>query len=240
MQLQGKSALVTGASRGLGRALAEELAQRGSKVVLVARGGAELEKVAARIRAAGGVAHALPGDIADKAAVHGLSGAAASLVGPIDILVHNASALGPVPLRLLLDTECEDLRDVLEANLVGPFRLTKVVAGAMALRGEGVVVHVSSDAGVAAYPRWGAYGVSKAAQDHLSRIWAAELGELGVRVFTVDPGEMDTEMHARAMPEADRASLAKADFVARRIAAMIASDAIAGGARIEAQSWEAS
>ena len=240
MQLQGKSALVTGASRGLGRALAEELAQRGSKVVLVARGGAELEKVAAGIRAAGGVAHALPSDIADKAAVHGLAGGAASLVGPIDILVHNASALGPVPLRLLLDTECEDLRDVLEANLVGPFRLTKVVAGSMALRGEGVVVHVSSDAGVAAYPRWGAYGVSKAAQDHLSRIWAAELGELGVRVLTVDPGEMDTEMHASAMPEADCASLVRPDFVARRIAAMIASDAIAGGARIEAQSWEAS
>jgi NAD(P)-dependent dehydrogenase (short-subunit alcohol dehydrogenase family) len=240
MQVQGKSALVTGASRGLGRALAEELAQRGSKVVLVARGGAELDKIAAGIRAAGGVAHALPGDIADKAAVHGLSGAAASLVGPIDILVHNASALGPVPLRLLLDTECEDLQDVLEANLVGPFRLTKVLAGAMALRGEGVVVHVSSDAGVAAYPRWGAYGVSKAAQDHLSRIWAAELGELGVRVFTVDPGEMDTEMHARAMPLADRASLVKPDFVARRIAAMIAADEIGGGARIEAQSWERS
>jgi NAD(P)-dependent dehydrogenase (short-subunit alcohol dehydrogenase family) len=234
MQLQGKAALVTGASRGLGRALAEELAQRGSKVVLVARRVDELDKAAAGIRARGGVAHALPGDITDKAAIHALSGAAASLVGPIDILVHNASTLGPVPLRWLLDTECEDLRDVLEANLVGPFRLT------MALRGEGVVVHVSSDAGVTPYPRWGAYGVSKAAQDHLSRIWAAELGDLGVRVFSVDPGEMDTEMHALAMPEADRASLVKADFVARRIAAMIASDAIAGGTRALAQSWEAS
>jgi NAD(P)-dependent dehydrogenase (short-subunit alcohol dehydrogenase family) len=139
----------------------------------------------------------------------------------------------------LLDTACEDLHDVLEANLVGPFRLTKVVAGAMALRGDGVVVHVSSDAGVAAYPRWGAYGVSKAAQDHLSRIWAAELGELGVRVFAVDPGEMDTEMHALAMPEADRKSLARPDVIARRIAAMIASPEVAGGARLEAQSWGA-
>lgn len=239
MKLQGKSALVTGASRGLGQALAEELAARGAKVVLVARGVAELEKVAARIRAAGGDAFALPGDVGEKAAVHGLAGAAAALVGPIDVLVHNASILGPTPLRLLLDTECEDLHEVLEANLVGPFRLTKIIAGSMALRGEGVVVHVSSDAAVAAYPRWGAYGVSKAAQDHLSRLWAAEIGELGVRVFAVDPGEMDTEMHARAIPDVDRSSLASPRVVAQRIAEMIESGSIAGGSRIEAQTWRA-
>jgi NAD(P)-dependent dehydrogenase (short-subunit alcohol dehydrogenase family) len=184
-------------------------------------------------------AHALPGDVADKNAVHGLAGAAASLVGPIDLLVHNASILGPTPLRLLLDTECEDFGDVLEANLVGPFRLTKIIAGSMALRGAGVVVHVSSDAAVAAYPRWGAYGVSKAAQDHLSRQWAAELSDLGVRVFAVDPGEMDTEMHARAIPDADTATLADPRAVARCIADMIASGSIAGGARVLAQNWRA-
>jgi len=239
MKLQGKAALVTGASRGLGQALAEELAARGAKVVLVARGAEALDRAAAKIREAGGVAHALAGDIAEKSAVHGLAGAAASLVGPIDLLVHNASILGPTPLRLLLDTECEDLGEVLEANLVGPFRLTKIIAGSMALRGAGTVVHVSSDAAVAAYPRWGAYGVSKAAQDHLSRVWAAELSELGVRVFAVDPGEMDTEMHARAMPEADRSSLADPRAVARRIADMIESDAVAGGSRAQAQSWRA-
>jgi NAD(P)-dependent dehydrogenase (short-subunit alcohol dehydrogenase family) len=139
----------------------------------------------------------------------------------------------------LLDTECEDLHEVLEANLVGPFRLTKIIAGSMALRGEGVVVHVSSDAAVAAYPRWGAYGVSKAAQDHLSRQWAAEIGELGVRVFAVDPGEMDTEMHARAIPDADRSSLASPRVVAQRIAEMIESGSIAGGSRAIAQTWRA-
>jgi NAD(P)-dependent dehydrogenase (short-subunit alcohol dehydrogenase family) len=239
MNVQGKAALVTGASRGLGRALAEELARRGAKVALVARGAADLEQVAAAIRAAGGMAHAFPADIGEKTAVHGLAGAAAALVGPIDLLVHNASILGPTPLRLLLDTECEDLGEVLEANLVGPFRLTKIIAGSMVLRGAGVVVHVSSDAAVAAYPRWGAYGVSKAAQDHLSRQWAAELGELGVRVFAVDPGEMDTEMHALAMPDADRATLADPRLVARRIADMIESGSVAAGARVEAQSWSA-
>ncbi len=239
MKIEGKGTLVTGASRGLGFALAKALALRGAHVAMVARGASDLESAAASVRAAGGVAYALAGDIADKSAVHGLAGAATELVGPIDLLVHNASDLGPVPLRLLLDTECEDLARVLEVNLVGPFRLSKIVAGSMALRGEGTIVHVSSDAAVAAYPRWGAYGVSKAAQDHLSRVWAAELGDLGVRVFHVDPGEMDTEMHAQAIPDADRSSLARPGDVAERIARMIASDTIASGARLEAQRWEA-
>jgi NAD(P)-dependent dehydrogenase (short-subunit alcohol dehydrogenase family) len=233
MDLQGRGALVTGASKGLGAALAEDLALSGARVVLVARGEAELRKVAERIRARGGEAHALPADVADKDAVHGIAGAAAALAGPLEVLVHDASTLGPVPLRLLLDTECEDLQRVLEVNLVGPFRLTKLVAGAMALRGRGVVVHVSSDAAVAAYPRWGAYGVSKAALDHLSRIWAAELAGSGVRFFSVDPGEMDTEMHAAAMPDADRSSLLRPEGVARRIARMIGdAERVENGARL--------
>ena len=198
MELRGRGALITGASQGLGAALAEELAGAGARVALVARGAGALEEVAARIRAKGGEAHALPADVGDKRAVHGIAGAAAALVGPIDLLVHNASTLGPTPLRLLLDTGCEDLEQVLQTNLVGPFRLTKLIAGAMALRGSGLVVHVSSDAAVAAYPRWGAYGVSKAAQDHLNRLWAVELQSAGVRFFSVDPGEMDTGMHAAA------------------------------------------
>src|SRR5204862_1420025 len=143
MELRGKGALITGASKGLGAALAEELARSGARVALVARGADELARVAARIRASGGEAHALPADVADKRAAHAIAGAAAALVGPIELLVHNASTLGPVPLRPLLDTDCEDLDRVLEVNLVGPFRLTKIVAGAMALRGSGLVVHVS-------------------------------------------------------------------------------------------------
>ena len=95
----------------------------------------------------------------------------------------------------------------------------------MALRGRGLVVHVTSDAGTTPYPRWGAYGVSKAALDHLGRIWDAELGELGVRFLTVDPGEMDTAMHAEAMPEADRSLLARPAEVARRIVERILSAA---------------
>ena len=100
MELRGRGALITGASQGLGAALAEELAGAGARVALVARGAGALEEVAARIRAKGGEAHALPADVGDKRAVHGIAGAAAALVGPIDLLVHNASTLGPTPLRL--------------------------------------------------------------------------------------------------------------------------------------------
>jgi NAD(P)-dependent dehydrogenase (short-subunit alcohol dehydrogenase family) len=238
LHLEGKAALVTGASRGLGAALAHELASRGVKLALVARNQGSLEEVAAAIRQKGGVAYALPADVADKTAVHPLAGAAAALLGPIDILVHNASDLGPTPLRLLLDTDCEDLGRVLETNLVGPFRLTKIVAGSMALRRTGVIVHVSSDAAVAAYPRWGAYSVSKAASDHLARIWAAELGGLGVRSLAVDPGEMDTEMHAQAIPDADRTTLADPAAVARQIADIIEAESIPNGSRVEAARWK--
>ena len=223
--------MITGASKGLGAAPAAEMARLGARVALVARGAAELEAVAARIRAQGGEAHALPADVGDKRAIHAIAGAAAAVAGPIDVLIHNASTLGPIPLRLLLDTECEDLAAVLETNLIGPFRLTRVIAGAMALRGSGLVVHVSSDAAVAAYPRWGAYGVSKAALDHLNRSWAVEVPE--VRFFSVDPGEMDTDMHAAAVPEANRATLARPQDVARRIARMIVdSDRIESGSRV--------
>src|SRR5436190_11409754 len=108
MDLVERTALVTGASRGLGAALAEELAARGARVVLAAREGAPLAEVVERIRRRGGTAHALPADVGDKSSIYPLAGAAAALVGPIDVLVHNASALGPTPLGLLLDTECED------------------------------------------------------------------------------------------------------------------------------------
>ncbi len=217
MDWRGKAALVTGASRGLGRALARELASRGARVALVARGEAALEEAAAGIRAAGGVAHAVVGDVGEKRAVHAIAGAAAALVGPIDALFSNASTLGPTPLRLLLDTDCEDLERVLAVNLVGPFRLAKAVVGSMVLRGSGLVVVVSSDAALEAYPRWGAYSASKAGFDHLARVFAAELAETGVRFVSVDPGDMDTDMHAAALADADRSKLARPEDVARRI-----------------------
>jgi len=241
MEIGGKAALVTGGSRGLGAALGKALAREGARVMLVARGEADVERVAAEIRAAGGEAHALVADVGAKEDIHRIAGAAAGLVGGLDILIHNASTLGPTPLRLLLDTECEDLEWVLATNLVGPFRLTRAVLGGMVLRGRGLVLHVSSDAAVEGYPGWGAYGVSKAGLDHLARIWAAEVAGSGVRFLSVDPGEMRTAMHAAAMPEADPSTLTDPAEVAERIVALIrGAEALGSGARVSAAAAMAS
>jgi len=209
-----EAALVTGGSRGLGKELGKALARRGARVVLVAREEEALGRAVAEIRAEGGEAHGLAFDVGDKEAVHRIAGAAAALVGTPSIVVHNASTLGPVPMPLLLDTACEDLERVLEVNLVGPFRLTKALAGPLLLERRGLFLFVSSDAAVSAYPRWGAYGISKAAQDHLARSLAAELDP--IRFLAVDPGEMDTAMHAAAIPDADPATLARPFGGARR------------------------
>jgi NAD(P)-dependent dehydrogenase (short-subunit alcohol dehydrogenase family) len=239
MDIRGLSVLVTGASRGLGAALVQELARRGAKVAAVARSEAELARVVEAANGEGGQAHAIVADVADKDATYAISGSAAALVGPVDVVVHNASTLGPVPLAPLLDTDCEDLERALAVNVVGPFRLTKALAGSMAVRGGGLVVHVTSDAAVEAYPAWGAYGASKAAFDHLTRVWAEELRPFGVRFLSVDPGEMDTLMHADAVPDADRSTLAKPADVARRIAEIVATASLRPtGSRIAAGSVE--
>jgi len=236
MDISGTAALVTGASRGLGEALALELAQQGARVVLVSRTRRALEPIVRRIRERGGEAHALEADLGSKEDIYPLAGAATALVGPIDLLIHNASELGPTPLRLLLDTECEDFERVLAVNLLGPFRLSRVIGGSMALRERGTIVHVSSDAAVNAYPNWGAYSVSKAALDQLARVFAAELDARSVRSFSVDPGEMDTRMHAAALPDADPSTLARPALVASQIVALIRARSVPNGARLEASS----
>ena len=144
------------------------------------------------------------------------------------MLVNNASSLGPTPLALLADTECEDFELALATNVLGPFRLTKALLGALAAsarEGRGsVVLNVSSDAAINAYPRWGAYGASKAALHHMSRIWHEELAAEGVRFLSLDPGDMDTPLHALAVPDADPATLKRPETAARELA-----DAIARG-----------
>lgn len=233
MKIQGTSALITGGSQGLGLALAKELASAGARVVLVARRRALLDRAVQEIRDRGGEAYGIAADIGEKSSVHSIAGEAAALAGPIDLLVHNASTLGAVPLRLLLDTDCEDLEAVLQVNLVGPFRLQKIIAGSMAVRGRGLVLSISSDAAVEAYAGWGAYGASKAAADHLTRIWAAEAGETGVRFLSIDPGEMNTRMHADAIPDADPSTLRNPEDVAVRVLGIIQNaEDYPNGARI--------
>jgi len=238
MDFAEKNVLITGGSRGLGRALAIELAARGANVVVVARHRAALDRVVEEIRRAGGRAHAVDADVSDKDAVYPIAGQAVALTGPIDILINAASTLGPTPLPLLLDIDCEDLAAVFETNLIGPFRLSKAVVGSMVLRNKGIVVNISSDAAVEPYGTWGAYGASKAALDHLTRIWAEELSDTEVRLLAVDPGEMDTLMHAEAMPEADPGTLAKPEEIAGRVASMLLDRRNAkGGSRLIAPSF---
>src|SRR5262249_10517255 len=207
MDFQGMRAAVTGGTSGLGLALVRELDRRGARVAFVARG---RERVEVGARELPGT-HGIVGDVAAKDDIYPIALQAVGELGGLDILINNASDLGPDRLRLLADTDCEDLERALAANLVGPFRLTKAVLGALAASardGRGaVVVNVSSDAAVNAYPSWGAYGASKAALRHLSAIWGVELEAEGIRFLSIDPGDMDTPLHARAVPDADRASL---------------------------------
>ncbi len=236
---EGRGAIITGASRGLGKALALELTRAGARVAMVARGQDELAQATAEIeRVTGRRPAGIVADIADKRSIHTILGIAGESCGDIDLLVNNASSLGPVPMPILADLACEDLEAVLATNLVGPFRLTKAVANSMTLRRRGTIVFVSTDAAVNAYPTWGAYGASKAAADHVARTLAAELGDQNVRVFSVDPTEMDTAMHHAALPEADRATLAQPEAIARLIVNMVESaDRANNGSRQIASEW---
>jgi NAD(P)-dependent dehydrogenase (short-subunit alcohol dehydrogenase family) len=142
-------------------------------------------------------------------------------------------------LRPLLDGEVEQLAELLAVNLLAPYQLSKSLGGAMALRKHGTIVNISSDAAVEPYPGWGFYAASKAALDQLSRVWAAELATRDVRVLSVDPGEMDTQMHADALPDADRSELARPEEVAARIVAMLGDhQRAASGARLAAAAFE--
>src|SRR5205085_4194404 len=159
---------VTGGTSGLGLALVRELLGRGARVAFVARTPGRVRQVAREHPGA----HGIVGDVAVKDDIHPIAVQIVGELGGLDVLVNNASDLGPTPLALLGDTDCEDLERALATNLVGPFRLTKAVLGALAASARegrgGLVLNVSSDAAVNPYPRWGAYGASKAALRHLS------------------------------------------------------------------------
>src|SRR5690349_11697565 len=161
---------ITGGTSGLGLALLREFRRRGARVAFVARSASAVQEVA-RIHQA----HGVVGDVARKEDIHPIALQITAALGGLDVLVNSASSLGPVPLAPLADTECEDFTRALETNLLGPFRLTKALLGALAAsarEGSGaVVLNVSSDAAINAYSQWGAYGASKAALRHMSAIW---------------------------------------------------------------------
>src|SRR5215813_563670 len=215
--LLGLRVAITGGTSGLGLALVRELHGRGARVAFVARTGDHVERVA---RDLAGV-HGIVGDVSLKEDIHPVAVQVLGALGGLDVLVNNASDLGPTPLALLGDTECEALERALATNLLGPFRLTKAVLGALAAstrEGRGaVVLNVSSDAAVNPYPRWGAYGASKAALRHLSAIWNTELGDRGIHFLSLDPGDMDTALHAAAVPDANPSDLKRPETAAREL-----------------------
>src|SRR5574338_25050 len=202
---------VTGGTSGLGLALVRELVKRSARVAFVARTRERVEDV---MREKPG-AHGIVADVSVKEDIYPIAIQITGELGGLDVLINNASDLGPTPLPMLSDTECEDLEHVYATNVFGPFRLTKALMGALAAsarEGRGaVVLNVSSDAAVNPYPGWGAYGSSKAALHHMSRIWNEEHAADGVHFLSLDPGDMDTPMHAPAILDADPATLTRSE-----------------------------
>jgi len=165
------------------------------------------------------------GDVSSKDDIYPIAIQLVGALGGLDLLINNASALGPIPLVPLADTNCEDLELALQTNLLGPFRLTKAMLGSLAASArEGrhaAVLNISSDAAINAYANWGAYGASKAALHHLSLVWDQELSLQGVRVLSLDPGDMDTPLHELAVPDADRSTLKSPESAAREVLATL-------------------
>ena len=210
--------LITGASKGLGRALAHELARLGQPLILNARGAAELREVERELSQFTRVV-AIAGDvseIAEEIAARGVQE-----FGRVDVLINNASDIGPSPMPPLELYPWDALLRVFKVNAVAPFHLIQLLLPGMRSRGHGTIVNISSDAAVNAYAGWGGYGGSKAALQHMSRILEKELDGSGVRVLVIDPGDMNTEMHRLAEPGVDLSHLPDPSSVAPRILAEV-------------------
>ncbi len=226
--------LITGASKGLGRATARLLARRGHPLIINARRDSELAEAERELAPLTTVV-SIAGDVSEIA--EEIAGAALQRFGRVDVLFNNASELGPSPMPPLQAHPWESLLRIYRVNVVAPLHLAQLLLPGMKKRRRGVIVNITSDAGVNAYPGWGGYGSSKAALEHASRILAAELEGTGVRVLVVDPGDMNTEMHRLASPGADLSELASPDDVAPAIVELL--DDVRPFARVEAQKLEA-
>lgn len=205
-RLQGKFALITGASQGLGLQMAIAFARAGAAgIALVARGAERLEEARRLVQTTAPETKvlAIAADVSQPQDIERVVATTLNeFQGHLDVLVNNASAIGPSPMPFLLDYPLEDFHTVLNTNLIAPFLLIKKVLPAMIENG-GSIINVTSDAGVTGYPGWGAYGISKFGLEGLSQTWAAELEDSRVRVNWVDPGNMNTAMHRAAEPEED-------------------------------------
>ena len=219
-ELTEKNVVVTGGTSGLGKALVIQLLEHGTRVATIARKRAGLD----RLKEAYPQIVDIQGDLSQARNIHPIAGEIQSRLGDVDILINAASYLGQTPLRLLLDTECEDFTKVLETNVLGPFRLTKAVVPSMVLKGSGTVINISSDAALEAYPTWGSYSDSKAALDHMTRIFQEELRENNIEFLSVDPRDMATPMHFAAVPGAEAKDLRDPLESAKKLINLLLSD----------------
>jgi NAD(P)-dependent dehydrogenase (short-subunit alcohol dehydrogenase family) len=205
-KLSNKKVLITGASQGLGRALALAYAKENAEAISIsARDKASLNKVASQINKLSPSTKVIviAGDLSlPKDVERIVATTLKAFGGRIDVLVNNASTIGPTPMPYLLDYPLEDFNKVLKTNLIGPFLMIRLVLSSMIENG-GSVINVTSDAGVIGYPGWGAYGISKFGLEGMSQTWASELQDTSVRVNWVDPGGMNTSMHKAAEPDED-------------------------------------
>jgi len=221
-------AIVTGASKGLGKALAKGLAAQGWSLVLDARGESALaraeDEVRGLLRGAAQV-RAVAGDVTDAGHRRALT-ATAERLGGLDLLVNNASTLGRSPLPRAADLSPETLRRIVEVNTIAPLALTQETLPLLRRSTDPRVLNVTSDASVEHYDSWGGYGSSKAALDHLSATIAVE--EPGIRVWAVDPGDMRTEMHQDAFPGEDISDRPEPDSVVPALLALVTGDAPSG------------
>ncbi|MBT2644548.1 SDR family oxidoreductase [Bacillus sp. ISL-41] len=233
-----KVVMITGASKGLGKALTMAFAKEGARLAICSRSEKSLEKVKQEAEGLGAEVLAIRADVSQPGDVERFVALTQEVYGQIDVLVNNASVLGPSPMPLLLDYPEEDFGEVLRVNVTSSFLVCQRVIPIMLERNEGSIINVTSEAGHAGYAGWGAYGVSKFAVEGLTQTWADELSATNVRVNMVDPGEMDTEMHQLAVPDCDY-PLAKPEDVVG-IFLHLASDKAKGinGQRFEAQSEE--
>ena len=224
-------AIVTGASRGLGEALASGLGAIGWSLVVDARHAGDLEAAEARIRAFladGAALVAIPGDVVDSGHRRQLVAAALGL-GGVDLVVNNAGTLGPSPLPALTDLSPAELEEALRANLVAPLGLIQEAAAALDESPSPKVINLTSDASIEAYPGWGGYGMTKAALDHMSAVLAVERPRW--RVCAFDPGDMRTRMHQDAFPGEDISDRPEPASVVPAVLALVASDRPSGRVR---------
>lgn len=233
-----KVAMITGASKGLGKALTLFFAKEGYSLAICARNEQTIQKVKEEAEHLGADVLAVRADMSNSKDVERFVALTEEYFGKIDVLINNASILGPSPMPYLLDYPEQDFEEVLRVNTIGPFLVTRRVLPIMLQKQQGSIINITSEAGATGYAGWGAYGISKFALEGLTETWADEVNGSGVRVNMVDPGEMDTDMHELAVPDCDY-ELAKPEDITA-VFGYLASDASKHitGKRFEAQEFQ--